>query len=77
MGPKWASFCTSLGARRGQHWGDTDHLAFYRSTGRRYNRAVLLHEFYDPASARFVQPDTIVPNPGDPQSLNRYSYVGN
>ena len=27
--------------------------------------------------ARFVQPDTIVPNPGDPQSLNRYSYVGN
>jgi hypothetical protein len=27
--------------------------------------------------ARFIQPDTIVPNPGDPQSLNHYSYAGN
>lgn len=26
---------------------------------------------------RFTQADTIVPNPGDPQSLNRYSYVRN
>ncbi len=26
---------------------------------------------------RFVQPDTIVPDPGDPQALNRYSYVLN
>ena len=26
---------------------------------------------------RFIQPDTIVPNPGDPQSLNRYSYAAN
>ena len=32
---------------------------------------------YDPALARFIQPDTIVPQPGDPQSLNRYSYAGN
>ncbi len=30
-----------------------------------------------PTPARFIQPDTIVPNPGDPQSLNRYSYAGN
>jgi RHS repeat-associated protein len=33
--------------------------------------------YYDPALARFIQPDTIVPNPMDPQSLNRYSYVRN
>jgi RHS repeat-associated protein len=33
--------------------------------------------YYDPALARFIQPDTIVPNPIDPQSLNRYSYVRN
>ena len=33
--------------------------------------------FYDPALGRFVQADTIVPSPGDPQSLNRYSYVLN
>ena len=33
--------------------------------------------YYDPTLARFIQPDTIVPDPGDPQSLNRYSYVNN
>ncbi len=32
---------------------------------------------YDPLLGRFVQPDTIVPEPGDPQSLNRYSYGKN
>jgi hypothetical protein len=25
----------------------------------------------------FIQPDTIIPNPADPQNWNRYSYVGN
>jgi len=32
---------------------------------------------YDPALGRFIQPDTIVPNPANPQSLNRYAYVLN
>ena len=32
---------------------------------------------YDPAIGRFVSPDSIVPAPGNPQSLNRYSYVRN
>ncbi len=32
---------------------------------------------YDPVLGRFIQPDTIVPDPGDPQSLNRYAYVLN
>ena len=32
---------------------------------------------YDPAIGRFVSPDSIVPAPGNPQSLNRYSYVYN
>ncbi len=32
---------------------------------------------YDPAIGRFVSPDPIVPAPGNPQSLNRYSYVYN
>jgi len=31
----------------------------------------------DPSIARFLQPDTIVPEPGNPQSLNRYSYGSN
>ncbi len=29
---------------------------------------------YSPSLGRFVSADTIVPSPGDPQSLNRYSY---
>ena len=33
--------------------------------------------YYDPALRRFISADTIVPNPGNPQDLNRYTYVGN
>ena len=32
---------------------------------------------YDPAIGRFVSPDAIVPDPSNPQSLNRYAYVYN
>ncbi len=31
--------------------------------------------FYSPALGKFTQPDTIVPNLGNPQSWNRYAYV--
>lgn len=31
--------------------------------------------FYDSFAGRFLQPDSIVPDPNNPQSLNRYSYV--
>jgi RHS repeat-associated protein len=33
--------------------------------------------FYSPVFGQFLSPDTIVPEPGNPQSLNRYSYVMN
>jgi RHS repeat-associated protein len=33
--------------------------------------------WYDPYLNRWLSPDTIVPQPGNPQSLNRYSYVLN
>ena len=33
--------------------------------------------WYDPALGRFIQPDSIVPNPANPQDLNRFSYVRN
>ncbi|MCW5859249.1 MAG: DUF11 domain-containing protein [Caldilineales bacterium] len=33
--------------------------------------------WYDPAIGRFLAADTLVPSPGNPQSLNRYSYVLN
>lgn len=31
--------------------------------------------YYDPVIGRFIQADTIVPEPGNPQALNRYAYV--
>lgn len=33
--------------------------------------------FYHPNLRRFTQPDLLLPNPTDPQQLNRYSYVNN
>jgi len=33
--------------------------------------------WYDPYISRFTQPDTIVPDPADPQGYNRFSYVNN
>ena len=33
--------------------------------------------WYDPQLARWASADSIVPQPGNPQSLNRYSYVHN
>jgi hypothetical protein len=33
--------------------------------------------YYDPAIGRFISADTIVPNPENPQDLNRYAYVRN
>jgi RHS repeat-associated protein len=33
--------------------------------------------WYDSSLGRFIQPDTIVPQPGNPQALNRYAYVLN
>jgi len=48
-------------SRRQCRWG---------STGLMYYGA----RFYDPYLNRWIQPDTIIPDPGNPQSLNRYSY---
>ncbi len=53
----------------------------YRFTGQRKEHATKLYHYgarwYDPTLGRFIQPDTIVPDPADPQSLNRYAYVNN
>jgi RHS repeat-associated protein len=49
----------------GQKSDDSTGLMFY---GARY---------YDVSLGRFTQPDTIVPSPLNPQSLNRFSYVRN
>ncbi len=44
---------------------DSNGLMFYQS------------RYYDPALGRFAQPDSVVPSPYNPQSLNRYSYTLN
>jgi RHS repeat-associated protein len=49
----------------GQRIEDNTDLYFYQS------------RWYDPVVGRFIQPDSIVPEPGNPQSLNRYSYTIN
>jgi RHS repeat-associated protein len=33
--------------------------------------------FYSPLLGRFTQPDTLIPDPGNPQAWNRFSYVYN
>ncbi len=53
----------------------------YRFTGQRSEEVNLgsLYDygarFYSPLLGRFISADTIVPSPGDPQSLNRYAYT--
>ncbi len=50
-------------------------------TGQRWDEALGLYDdnvrYYDPALGRFIQPDTIIPDLANPQSLNRYAYVYN
>ena len=58
-------------------WGSTP--TGYRFTGQREDATIGLYfynaRYYDPALGRFISADTVVPEPGEPQSLNRYSYV--
>jgi len=53
----------------------------YRFTGQRKDATIGLYfynsRYYDPLLGRFIQSDTLVPNPSVPQSLNRYAYTLN
>jgi RHS repeat-associated protein len=49
----------------GQRLDDNTGLYYYNA------------RYYDPTIGRFISADTIVPNPANPQSLNRYSYCLN
>ena len=57
------------------------HGCAWRFTGQREDATIGLYfynaRYLDPVLGRFTQPDTIVPQPGNPQALNRYSYVLN
>ena len=50
-------------------------------TGQRWESSLGFYDYvarqYDPYLNRFISPDTIIPDPGNPQSLNRYAYVLN
>ena len=50
-----------------------------RFTGQREEVSLGFYDYgarpYAPALGRFLQADTLVPDPGNPQSLNRYAYV--
>jgi RHS repeat-associated protein len=61
----------------------TGELEFdrHRFTGQELDSTTELYDYgaryYNPALGRFLSPDSLVPDPGNPQSLNRYSYVRN
>jgi RHS repeat-associated protein len=67
-------------------WGkvsrsEGDGEASLRFTGQRLDpESGLMYyggRYYDPVLGRFISPDPFVQAPGDPQALNRYSYVRN
>jgi RHS repeat-associated protein len=65
----------------GARYNPGGQLTTYRFTGQRWDSGTAMYfygsRWYDPVIGRFLSADTIVPEPGNPQSLNRYSYVGN
>jgi RHS repeat-associated protein len=77
---------TEVGELRYYPYGETRYTSgstptSYRFTGQREDATIGLYfynaRYYDASLGRFVQADSIVPSPGNPQSLNRYSYVLN
>ncbi len=82
--PLWKDLYAPYGDLR-YHWDSTPSYAQtqYRYTGQRFEPDLAgglydyVARFYDPALGRFAQPDTIVPNPGNPSDLNRYVYTRN
>jgi len=61
-------------------WSDGTLPTDYQFTGQRAEDFGLYDyhaRYYDAALGRFISADTIVPNPANPQALNRYRYAGN
>ncbi|MCB9771320.1 MAG: RHS repeat-associated core domain-containing protein [Candidatus Omnitrophica bacterium] len=67
--------------QRHDNYGGNTRLAKQQFTGKKLDDETGLIYFgaryYDPLLGRFITADTIVQNPSDPQTLNRYSYCGN
>jgi len=65
----------------GETWSETGLLGTDKKfTGQRLDGSGLYYynaRYYDPTIGRFISADTIVQDPANPQTLNRYSYVIN
>ncbi len=63
----------------GTRYDAGSQMTLYRYTGQRVETGTGLYDYgarwYDPQIGRFLAADSIVPNPGDSQALNRYMYV--
>jgi RHS repeat-associated protein len=63
----------------GTRYDAGSQLTLYRYTGQRVETGTGLYDYgarwFDPLIGRFLAADSIVPNPGDSQALNRYMYV--
>ncbi len=64
-----------------EKYGNDFATAWYYFTGKPVDDETGLMyygaRYYNPKLGRFITPDTIIPNPARPQSLNRYSYCEN
>lgn len=56
-------------------------ISNYKYTGQEFDSGAQLHNYgarlYDPQIARFISADSMIANPGDPRSLNPYTYALN
>jgi RHS repeat-associated protein len=74
-----------LSELRYKPWGEIRYASQPTMTDRRYTgqrmEGIGLYDYgarwFDASSGRFVQADTIVPNLGDPQALDRYAAMNN
>ena len=75
-----------VGELRYRAYGETRYTSGTTPTSRRFTGqleegTIGLYDygarFYDPLLGRFLSADTVVPEPGNPQALNRYAYVLN
>jgi RHS repeat-associated protein len=64
-----------------QRWSQGTTPTGYRYTGQRDDDKLGLYDYnaryYDANIGRFISADTIIPQPNNPQSFNRYTYVLN
>jgi RHS repeat-associated protein len=64
-----------------ERWSSGTLPTEYRFTGQRHDGYIKLTvmgaRWYDGQLGRWISPDTIIPQPANPQSFNRYSYVMN